>query len=201
MSDQISNESRRDFLKTGAVSAGGLVIGFFIPETMRSAMAASIATQANLDFSSNILPNAFVKIAPDGTITLIINKLEMGQGVNTSLAQLIAEELECDWTKIRSESAPVDVVYNHTAMPFQLTGGSSALAKSWEQHRRIGAMAREMLISAAAKKWGVPKNECSAQNSEIHHSIKGKISYGELANFGGNRSASSRFKTKRHKRF
>jgi isoquinoline 1-oxidoreductase beta subunit len=167
--------SRRDFLKTSAVAVGGWVVAFHVPAFARKAFAAGGPPAMPLK------PNAFVHIAPDNTITLIINKLEMGQGVNTSLAQLIAEELECDWTKIRSVSAPVDPAYNHTVFGMQMTGGSSALASSWDQHRRIGAAMRETLKLAAARKWGVPVSELTALDGPVRHRAHGQLSYGELA--------------------
>lgn len=171
--------TRRKFLQTSGTVLAGLVVAFHAPLMLKKAFAAEGPVPVPAD------PNAFVHIAPDGQITLIINKLEMGQGVNTSMAQLIAEELECDWTKIRSESAPVAPVYNHTAFGTQMTGGSSALSSSWEQHRQVGATMRELLKAAAAQKWGVPVSEVTAKNGFIHHASKGKLSYGELAEAAG----------------
>lgn len=172
--------SRRLFLKNSGLVSGGLLVAFYVPVTARKAFAAAAAAT-----KAPPAPNAFIQIAPDNTITLVINKLEMGQGVNTSMAQLIAEELECDWKLIRSVSAPVNPVYNHTVFPMQMTGGSTALASSWDQHRKIGAAMREMLKAAAAKKWGVPVAEVKAQNGFIVHASKGKLSYGELAEEAG----------------
>ncbi len=167
--------NRRDFLTSSAAALGGLIVAFNIPGNNRL-LAAEVSKAAAV-----YAPNAFVHIAPDNTITMIINKLEMGQGVNTSMAQLIAEELECDWKLIKSVSAPVNPVYNHTMFgPLQMTGGSSALASSWDQHRKIGAGMREMLELAAAKRWGIPVAEVKAQNGFIV-SARGKLSYGELA--------------------
>lgn len=170
--------SRRDFLKLSAAAGGGLIVAFYMPSGLNKVLAAEPAAKAKLVYP----PNAFLKIAPDNTITFIVNKLEMGQGVNTSMAQLIAEELECDWKSIRSVSAPVNPVYNHTVFPMQMTGGSTALASSWDQHRKIGASMREMLKSAAAARWKVPVTEVKAENGFIVHSKKGKLSYGDLAN-------------------
>jgi isoquinoline 1-oxidoreductase subunit beta len=171
--------SRRTFLKTSASVAGAFVVGFNLPVGMRKAIAE--ATGAPKTYP----PNAFIKISPDNTTTLIINKLEMGQGVNTSMAQLIVEELDCDWGKVRSLSAPVDAVYNHTVFPMQMTGGSTALKTTYEQYRRIGASMREMLLSAASQRWGVPVAECRTEDSFILHPAKGKLSYGELAEAAG----------------
>ncbi len=159
--------SRRNFLTL----TGGLVIAFYIPRK-------GLAAQAQ---APSYPPNAFIQITPDNKITIVINKLEMGQGVNTSMAQLIAEELECDWKSIKSVSAPVNPVYNHTQRPTQMTGGSSALNSSWDQHRKIGASMREMLKLAAAKKWNVPVEQVKAEAGFIIHPTAGRLSYGELA--------------------
>lgn len=168
--------SRRILLKNSAVAAGGLIVGFYLPTGFGKlwAQAPGVAKVPEL-------PNAFIQILPDNSITFIINKLEMGQGVNTSMAQLIAEELGCAWEQIKSVSAPVAPVYNHTFFPTQMTGGSSALSSSWDQHRRIGAALREMLKAAAAEKWGVPVSQLSAKDGFVVHSSRGKLSFGELA--------------------
>jgi len=166
--------SRRAFLKKGAKVTGAFVVAFYFPVGFNKVFAQAMPP-------GEYPPNAFIKIAPDNTITIIINKLEMGQGVYTSMAQLIAEELECDWTKIRSESAPVDAVYNNPIMGIQLTGGSSALISTYDQYRKIGAGMREMLVGAAAKKWGVKPDTCRAENGFVVHATKGKVAYGDLA--------------------
>ena len=114
--------SRRQFLGQSLLTAGGFVVAFYRPLRVREAFAENNA--APVTPAATMKPNAFIQIAPDDSITMVINKLEMGQGVNTSMAQLLAEELECDWSKIRSVSAPVDAVYNHTTFGMQMTGGS-----------------------------------------------------------------------------
>ncbi len=169
--------SRRDFISSTVAAVGGLIVAFNIPTKMNRAIAAEGGAPAPAVYA----PNAFIQIAPDNTITMVINKLEMGQGVNTSMAQLIAEELECDWTSIKSVSAPVNAVYNHTQYGTQMTGGSSALNSSWDQHRKIGAGMREMLKTAAATRWGIPVSEVRADKGYLY-SAKGKLSYGEVAN-------------------
>jgi len=172
------NLSRRGFLKASTVGVAGLVIGFYLPMG-RSGRA--FAAEAPAAPAQSYPPNAFIRIAPDNTVTLLINKSEMGQGVYTSLAMLINEELDADWSKVRVEAAPVAPVYNHTVFQTQLTGGSTSVASSWEQMRRIGATARIMLIEAAAKQWQVPSSECHADNGYIVHKSGKKLSYGELA--------------------
>jgi len=173
----VQNTSRRDFLKGSAGLLGGLVIGFYLPMRGGRAYAAD-APRAKPVYP----PNAFIRIAPDDSITIVVNKSEMGQGVYTSLPMLIAEELEADWSRIRVESAPVASVYNHTGFGMQMTGGSSSIPSSWEQMRRVGASARVLLVRAAAQQWGVPESECHALNSEvIHAKSRRKSSYGQLA--------------------
>jgi isoquinoline 1-oxidoreductase beta subunit len=193
--------SRRDFLKTGVALTSGLVVAFTLPTGFAKLAFAQDAKAPNLDFSSAALPNAFIKISPDNSIHLIINKLEMGQGVNTSLAQLIAEELECEWERISCESAPVAPVYNATFMPTQMAGGSSSVTSSWDQLRTVGAMAREMLIAAAAEKWAVPAKEIRAENGAVHHPKKGSLSYGELADAAARKTPPSPIPLKDPKHF
>src|ERR1700682_4591142 len=149
---------RREFLRVGAAAGGGLLISLYLPEALgagrdagepRPGMAA--LPEAALPFA----PNAFVRIGTDDTVTVIVNKSEMGQGVYTSLPMLLAEELEADWSKIKVESAPVDAAYNHPVFGIQMTGGSTSTASEWERFRKAGATARVMLIAAAAQKWNV----------------------------------------------
>ena len=171
--------ARRKFIKDTAALAGGLVIGFYLPKGGR----AYAAEEAPKPGKKKIYPpNAFIRIDPDDSITIIVNKSEMGQGVYTSLPMMIAEELEADWSHISVESAPVAAVYNHTSFPMQMTGGSSSVPSSWEQMRRVGATARVLLVRAAAQQWGVPENECHAENSMVSHAASGRdASYGTLA--------------------
>ncbi len=167
---------RRKFLKDSVALAGGLVIGFTLP------LKGGRAWAADTPVAPVYPPNAFIRIGLDDSITIIVNKSEMGQGVYTSLPMLIAEELEADWSRIRVESAPVAVVYNHTSFGMQLTGGSSSIPSSWEQMRRVGASARVLLVRAAASLWSVPESECHAENSRVLHANSGQsLSYGALA--------------------
>jgi isoquinoline 1-oxidoreductase beta subunit len=171
------NASRRKFLKDSAALAGGLVIGFYLPIKAGRAYAADASAKPVYP------PNAFIRIAPDDSVTIVVNKSEMGQGVYTSLPMLINEELEADWSKIRVESAPVAAVYNHTGFGMQITGGSSSIPSSWEQLRRVGASARMLLIQAAAHHLKVPVAECHAEQGQVIHAASGRsLSYGVLAN-------------------
>ncbi len=176
------NPLRRKFLKDSTALMGGLVIGFYLPMKGGRAYAADAPPKPAQPAKQIFPPNAFIRIAADDSITIVVNKSEMGQGVYTSLPMLIAEELEADWSRISVESAPVAAVYNHTAFGMQMTGGSSSIPSSWEQLRRVGASGRIMLIRAAAQQWGVPENECHAENSQVIHAGSGKkLSYGKLA--------------------
>ena len=170
--------ARRRFLKDSAAVAGGLVIAFYLPSKGGRAYAAETPPGKQAVYP----PNAFIRIAPDDSVTIVVNKSEMGQGVYTSLPMLIAEELEADWSRISVESAPVDAVYNHTRFPMQMTGGSSSIPSSWDQLRRIGASARMLLVRAAAESWTVPVGECRAENGVVYHDPSGQsASYGALS--------------------
>jgi isoquinoline 1-oxidoreductase beta subunit len=172
---EILNLSRRDFLKSGAVAGGGLVLGLYLPPFGNRVAAAQQST-------APFAPNAFIRIGTDDSVTVLVNHSEMGQGVYTALPMLVAEELEADWSKIRVEAAPVDSVYNHTAFGIQMTGGSSSTWSEWERLRKAGATARTMLIAAAAQTWNVDPASCRAQNGHVIHTASGrKLSYGRLA--------------------
>ncbi len=170
----IINISRREFIKTGALIGGGMLLGFSVP----------FSAGARVKKSAKIFaPNAFIRIGTDDIITIIVNKSEMGQGVYTSLPMLIAEELECELSKIKVESAPVNPAYNHTEWgPVQGTGGSSSIRSTWVQFRKAGAAARIMLIKAAADTWKVDSSECRAEKGfVIHDKTKKRLSFGSLA--------------------
>ena len=156
--------SRREFLSVGAAAGAGLVIGFYLPHGSH---------EANDAFA----PNAYLKIAPDGKITVVVARSEMGQGVRTSLPMILAEELEADWRQITIEQAGASTLYGD-----QTTGGSASVRTTWDPMRKAGAAAREMLISAAALQWGVPRGSCKAQNSAvIHPDSNRRLTYAQLA--------------------
>jgi isoquinoline 1-oxidoreductase beta subunit len=170
------NVDRRSFLKTGAAGAAGLVIGFYLPGRFE-AMAAEPAGSAE-----PAALNAWMRIGADDTVTIMIDKSEMGQGIQTALCMIAAEELECDWKKIRTEFAPAAKEYFNPAFGMQGTGGSSSVRSSWDPMRKAGAAARDMLLQAAASKWGVDKSTCRAENSLIFHdATKRKLTYGSVA--------------------
>jgi isoquinoline 1-oxidoreductase beta subunit len=156
--------SRRTFLKTAALSGASLVIGF----DGRRLFAA----EKKIEFK----PNGWVRIGTDGTITLTIGKSEMGQGVRTSLAMILAEELEADWSRIKIVQASPGPDFKRLG-----TGGSFSLGGSWKNLRQAGAAAREMLIAAAAARWKVDASSCSASSSSVvHKESSRRLSYAEL---------------------
>jgi isoquinoline 1-oxidoreductase beta subunit len=166
--------SRRSFIKTGAVAGGGLVLGFFMPAAGKFARAADAPKPA-------YAPNAFLRIAPDNTVTVMVNRLEFGQGVHTSLPMLIAEDLDCDWAQVRAELAPAADVYKDPVFGMQMTGGSGSIAHSYLQYREIGARARAMLIAAAADQWKVAPAQCRTAKGFVTGPAGRKASYGSLA--------------------
>ena len=137
--------SRRELLRNTAASAAGLVVAFHVPRVLRAAPAAAAPP----------LPpaNAFLRIGSDDSVTVLLAHSEMGQGIWTGLAMLIAEELECDWSKVRSEHAPASMVYAHPAFGIQMTGGSSTTWSEFDRYRTVGATAKDMLVRAAAAHW------------------------------------------------
>lgn len=170
--------SRRTFLKAaGAVAAVGLTIGFEWAGTGRRALAASMP-------DATFAPNAFLRVAPDNSVTVIAKHVEMGQGAYTGIATIVAEELDANWQDVRVESAPADAKrYANLAFgTIQGTGGSSAMANSWMQLREAGAKARAMLVSAAAAQWQVPASELTTLDGSVHHAATNRTAtYGSLA--------------------
>ena len=161
---------RREFLKTAAAGGAALLVGFHLPLRAATDPAQEQEKPAVNPF------NAWVKIAPDNKVTLIVGKSEMGQSVMTSLPMILAEELCVDWKQVSVEQAPTDPKIYELG-----TGGSGSVAGSWLPLRRAGAAAREMLITAAAQKWEVTPETCKAQDGQIvHGNPKRYLNYGEL---------------------
>src|SRR5213076_2406596 len=152
--------SRREFLSVG------VAVGFGLPAPPPSAFE----------------PNAFIRVDRDGRVTLIMHKVEMGQGTYTAMPMLLAEELEVDLSQVRLEHAPPDdALYAEPLFGVQETGGSTSVRGNWEPLRRAGATARGMLVSAAAKTWGVPPSECRAASVAVIHGATGRtLTYGAL---------------------
>jgi isoquinoline 1-oxidoreductase beta subunit len=166
---QVETFGRRSFLKLAGITGGGLVLAFKLE-------AQASGAQANAAGSPDL--NAFVRIAPDDSVTLFSKSPEIGQGIKTAFGLIIAEELDADWKKVKVEQAPVKPkVYGYMG-----AGGSTSIPRGWDQLRQAGAAARFMLVSAAAKQWNVPASELSASASVVTHKASGrKATYGELA--------------------
>ncbi len=160
---------RRTFLKIVGLAGGGLVLAFYVGERN-----VALANGANA-----FVPNAFLRISPDGTILIYSKGPEIGQGIKTAFPLIIAEELDADWSHVRVEQAPINpAVYGR-----QSAGGSRSIPMSWDQLRRAGASARAMLVAAAAKEWGVDSSECRTANSVVRHdSSNRQLTYAALAN-------------------
>ena len=169
--------SRRVFLKKSTLTFTGLIIGFtYEPE---SSLAVKVENAEELGI--------WIRIAPDGSTTLIVPSSEMGQGVNTSLSMILAEELEADWQSVKTETAPVNSKYiNPESNSGQMTAGSSSVKGFWNPLRKAGAAVRLMLQKAAAQKWEIPIEECVAKSGYIYRKNSSqKLSYGELAEAAG----------------
>lgn len=162
--------TRRDFIKVVSAGGAGLVLAFRLPWEEPDLLAIAQAKP--------FVPNAWLKIDPQGLVTITVAKSEMGQGVRTSLPMIVAEELEADWTKVKIEQAPA----HPDKYGSQGTGGSTSVRRSWDMLRKAGATAREMLIAAAAQQWRVERVSCTAKNGMVLHNASGKkVGYGELA--------------------
>ena len=155
--------SRREFVGAGIAAGAGLVIGFYLPHGQGSR-------------KESFSPNAYLRITPDNKVTIVVARSEMGQGIRTALPMILAEELEADWKQIEIEQAGASTLFGD-----QTTGGSASIRTTWDPMRKAGAIAREMLISAAALTWGVPRSACAAENGRIKNAATNRsLSYGEL---------------------
>ena len=172
--NRLMPSTRREFIK-GSTTALGLVIGFHVLTRDALAVTAGSAQQ--------FAPNAFLRIAPDNTITIVSKHLEHGEGIHTGLATLLAEDLDADWSQIRVVPAPANKeLYKNLFNGSQSTQGSHSLANSYEQYRKAGATARAMLIGAAAQKWDVPATELAASKGVVRHlRSRRTATFGELA--------------------
>ena len=166
---RVSGESRRAFLRASVAVGGGLLLDFSLPGVLG-------ARENSAEAGSTL--NAFVQISNDGTVTITSKNPEIGQGIKTMLPMLIAEELDVDWVGVRIEQALSDPA----RYGVQFAGGSRATPLNWEPLRRVGAAARQMLISAAAQVWSVPVSECDTESGKVVHTpTKRRLSYGRLA--------------------
>ena len=161
--------TRRGFL---GGTAAGLAISFYVPDVARAIPQEMTGPLPP--------PNAFVRIGTDDTVTVVLAHSEMGQGMWTGLAMLIAEELDADWSKVRAEHAPAATVFGHPSMGLQMTGGSSSIRGEFERYRTVGAMARDMLVRAAATRWKLAPGKLEVQAGVVSSGGK-RLRFGELA--------------------
>jgi len=167
---------RREFIKAGAALGGGLFVSLYLPVVGAEDSVAEGA--ADHQFALN----AYVRIGVDESVTVISNHSEMGQGIYTSLPMLLNEELEADWARISVEAAPVDKVYNHPIFGIQMTGGSTTSPAEYDHYRKMGALARTMLVQAASQKWNVDPASCHVEKGVVIHGATGRrATYGSLA--------------------
>ena len=164
--ESLTQTDRRGFFKTTALAGGGFLLGGWIPEKVVAEEAVAAA------FS----PNVFIRITPQGAVTLFAKSPEIGQGVKTTLPMIVAEELEVDWEKVTVEQGAIDSRFGG-----QTAGGSTTIPSNYDRLRRLGAVAKTMLVTAAANTWQVPADECAAASGVVTHGKSGrKLSYGEL---------------------
>ena len=162
--------SRRSILKMSGAAGAGLVLAF----TLGPVSEAAAAAMSTKEFA----PNAFLRVSPEGSILIYSHRPEIGQGIKTAVPLIVAEEMDAAWADVKVEQAPI----NTALYGRQSAGGSTSIPTSWDQLRQAGATARSMLVSAAAKKWGVPAGECTAADSVVTHAGSNRqLKYGELA--------------------
>jgi isoquinoline 1-oxidoreductase subunit beta len=193
--------TRRGFLRVTGATGAGLTLGFFDFDVaaQTSGPGKTYGTTAAGEFA----PNAFLRIKPDNTVTVLVKHLEMGQGTYTGLPTLVAEEMDAAWSQVRVEGAPADAkLYNNLMWgPMQGTGGSTAIANSFEQYRQAGAAARTMLVAAAAQKWNVGADSISVKNGVVAHASGKKSTFGELADAAAKQAVPESVKLKDPKDF
>ncbi len=159
---------RRSFLKVTALGGGAMLLGIHLEPSAKAQMGPA----------APLSPNAFIRIDPDGKVTIMAKNPEIGQGVKTTLPMLIAEELDADWKDVRIQQADLDQAKYGT----QFAGGSFAIPMNWDPLRQVGAAGRAMLIKAAAQTWNVPESECSTASGKVLHASSNRsLGYGELA--------------------
>jgi len=167
--------NRRSFLSVSTAAAGGMLVALYL-DVPAFALEPGQQPQAKV-----YPPDAFVHVRPDGKIEITVNRLEFGQGVQTALPMILADELDADWSQVIAELAPAADVYKDPVFGIQMVGGSGSIAHSYQQYREVGAKTRAMLIAAAAEKWHVSADQCRTENSVVYGPGNRSARYAELA--------------------
>ncbi|HEX7332832.1 MAG TPA: xanthine dehydrogenase family protein molybdopterin-binding subunit [Pyrinomonadaceae bacterium] len=170
----VASIDRRGFLRVTFAAAGGLMVSLYLDPTVASLSAQQQQPKV-------YPPDAFVNIRPDGKIVIQVNRLEFGQGVQTSLPMVLADELDADWANVIAELAPAADVYKDPVFGIQMVGGSGSIAHSFQQYRELGAKTRAMLVAAAAERWNTTPDQCRTEASVVHGPGGRRATYAELA--------------------
>ena len=171
-----SQIDRRGFLRVSAGAAGGLLVSLYLD-------VPAFAEEGNQAQPPKVYPpDTFVHLRPDGKILITVNRLEFGQGVQTSLPMILADEMDADWSHVIAELAPAADVYKDPVFGIQMVGGSGSIAHSFQQYRELGAKTRAMLIAAAADRWHLSPDQCRSENSVVYGPGNRSARYAELAN-------------------
>jgi len=189
------NLNRRSFLRVSTVAAGGLLVSLYL-DLPASAHEASQAPPPKV-----YPPDAFVHIKPDGKIMITVNRLEFGQGVQTSLPMIMADEMDADWSQVVAELAPAADVYKDPVFGIQMVGGSGSIAHSFQQYRELGAKTRAMLIAAAADRWHATPDQCRAENSVVYGPGNQSARYAELASDAAGKAVPDKVRLKNPSEF
>jgi isoquinoline 1-oxidoreductase beta subunit len=172
MNSNFSSVNRRTFLRVSSAAAGGLFISLYLDW---------LASAEQTPKPQVYPPDAFVHVRPDGKIVIQVNRLEFGQGVQTALPMLLADEMDADWSQVVAELAPAADVYRDPVYGIQLVGGSGSVAHSFQQYRQLGARTRAMLVAAAAAQWKIEPSQCRTQASVVYGPNGQSARYAELA--------------------
>src|SRR5215470_2517465 len=166
--------SRRSFLRVSATAAGGMLVSLYLDFPLLAQEGAPPKPRV-------YPPDAFVHVKPDGKILITVNRLEFGQGVQTSLPMALADELDADWSQVIAELAPAAEVYKDPLFGIQMVGGSGSIAHSFQQYRELGARTRAMLVASAADRWKIEPSQCRTEASVVHGPGGKSAKYAELA--------------------
>ncbi len=189
--------TRREFLRYSLAGAGLTVALFITPSGSRLSSAAEGKKN-----EPSLHPQLWVRVTPENEVIIVINKSEMGQGVSTSLPMIVADELEAAWKQVRFVESPAGPEYVDPETGMQLTGGSTSVRHMYDPLRKVGATARQMLLSAAARTWKVPPRECEAVQGTVKHAKSGQsLNYGQLAEAASNLSVPKNVPMKKESQF